>query len=531
MMHRFQPYSTTGRSKSQSSLNRALKMLFAALIALSVLATPGTAGTRAWGMPATATIAVEGIEGGAAVNAYRVIVVNYDESTLAPEDPLFSWAPEIQEWVRAHFPLYIDDAGDVTEAFDAELSDEGELVDHRPNGEAASFYSMLAAAIASGDVATDAVGHRSGPGEIENMEFGGYLILIEHGLNVYRPSAVTLAPVWDEDTKSWKAPDSESAIVKASEVPIAKTVNGTSSDTVSIGEDVGFEISASVPVYPDGALSTSYTIADTLPAGLTFLPETLEVFGIDAEGETPLSQGSHFSDSKEGDEAFRLDFDYNAIARYETIRVSYSAKANENVAIGPEANSNEALVGYSNDPFVIDSTAENTSTATVYSYGIEVLKVDTDQQPLPGAEFSLAHADDPASPFEFVQSAPGRYRLAADEEQGTTTLATDDKGVLFIEGIDRGKYLLTEVKAPDGYLRPSEPFEISVADENKDGLLEGPSQNSGFAFVQIRNTQGFALPATGGIGSTLIIGVGIVSIASAVVLRAASTKRKENPLR
>ena len=318
---------------------------------------------------------------------------------------------------------------------------------------------------------------------------------------------------------------------KSSEVPIVKTVNGLTRDTGKMGEEVLFEISASVPLYPDNARSTTYSISDTLPLGLTLTPETLRVFGTSEESETELHEGDHYSSKKEGGETFRLEFVYDAISQYEGIRIEYAAQLNGDAVVGPDANPNKAVVRYANDPFSTDSSAENTSEAAMLTYGVEILKTSEDQLPLSGAEFSLASADDPSTALEFVQESQGRYRLALPGEEGETSLETNTDGTLFLEGVDCGEYLITETKAPNGYLKPNAALPIAVSDENKDGTVDGPSQTPGFAFAQIRNTQGFTLPATGGIGIVFIVAIGIASIASAIVLRIASSKRRSNSVR
>lgn len=529
-MRRHDEYASIPLFASSSLLMRIARAVSALVLALSMSTIPAIS-PAAWAAETKAAIGIEGIEDDAEVNVYRVISVNCDEGSLAPEDPMFSWTPEIRDWVKSQFPSYIDDAGNVSDEFNDDLSDPDEPEGQRSSSAAASFYSKLAAAISSGSVHVEAAGTRLGNGTIEEMELGSYLVLVERGLRVYRPSSVSLIPAWDENSSSWATPSLASVVPKSSEAPIVKTVNGLSRDTGKMGEEVLFEISASVPLYPDDARSTAYSISDTLPLGLTLIPETLRIFGTSEGNETELHEGDHYSNKKEGGETFRLEFVYDTISQYEGIRIEYAAQLNGDAVVGPDANPNKAVVRYANDPFSIDSSAENTSEATMLSYGVEILKASEDQLPLSGAEFSLASADDPSTALEFVQESQGRYRLALPGEEGETSLETNTDGTLFLEGVDCGEYLITETKASNGYLKPNAALPIAVSDENKDGTVDGPSQTPGFVFVQIRNTQGFTLPATGGIGIALIVAIGIASIASAIVLRIASSKRRSNSVR
>lgn len=513
---------------------RAIPIAFALALAVSLALTTAPLVIRpAWAAPATGSIAIDGVEESVEITAYNIIEVNYDEGALAPDDPMFTWVPEIQSWVRQHFSTYIDEEGSVTKAFNIDISDSGELVDGRPASDASSFYGALASALSSGDVTLEAAGQRTASGTIDGLPLGGYLVLIDNGMSVYRPSAINLVPSWDEDEGAWAAPEPVSITVKASEVPIVKTVNEGESDGARIGGTVTFDITAAVPVYPDGSHATTYAISDTLPAGLTFKQETLEVFGVNDEGETSLEEGTHFSldgDAHPG-ATFCMDFDYERISSFESIHTTYEAELNGKAVVGPDGNVNTAHVGYANDPYDDSSYIENPDSAKVITYGIEVLKVGDEKTPVGGAEFSVSRSADGSDPLTFVEESAGVYHLATQSEGGSNTVAVAEDGTLKLEGLETGEYYLTETKAPDGYLRLAAPLKVTIVDENGDGALDGASKTPGYAFLQVQNTHGFTLPVTGGMGTTIILVAGIVLVGSGAVAWFAARQRGKNESR
>lgn len=475
----------------------------------------------AWAL-ASQSIEVAGVEESARIQAYKVIEVNCDDTTLAPEEPMFSWVEGLQDWVKTNYPSYIDESGNVTSAFSSQLSDAGELEGNRPAGEAAAFYDRLASDLGSNLVHIPPSGSRTGDGTIDQLDLGSYLVLIDGESRVYRPSIANLIQAWDEQTLSWTAPGTASIIVKSSEVPIDKTVNGSKVSAAQMGDTVSFDITAAVPVYPDNALARLYAIHDALPSGLSLKPETIQVFGVADDTETPLEQDADYTVATEAETAIDLNFDYDRISRYESIRVAYDATLNGNAVIGPDGNVNTASVAYANDPYDESSSTEKTSQANVISYGIEVLKVGDGERPLGGAEFSVSLAADGSQSLSFIEESSGVYRLALPDEQGAETLATAQDGTLMVKGLACGEYYFTETKAPNGYLKLAAPLKATIADEDGDGTVDGASMTPGFAFLQIQNSHAFTLPVTGGTGTALLIAVGALVAASGVAIRLAA---------
>ena len=476
------------------------------------------------------SITVSGAENGVTVYVYKLMDVNVDATAGQPQEPVYSWVDAVAGWVRTNYRNYIGAAQLGTEPADNSVK---EAFSTASAEDVAKFYDALAAAIRSGTIAnfsetksgkaTIQEGAETASCTIGDLAMGNYLVLIEGGMKVYRPSAVNLVPVWKEatgagETSEWVLFDAEVEL-KSSDLTLTKQVydgtitTGVTPDwgetaQVAIGDTVTFKLTAPVPNYPENALHDGYEISDKLPAGLTL--GNVTVNGVKNEtsststplpgGEndayvltkadstaTPGTKATRPTGGQNANVTFNLEFDYDKIKDYDKIEVTYTATVNADIkVIGQDSNTNgninTAYLDYNNKPY--ESVAEGDSatwetveaTATVYTYGVKVEKRDEKDQPLSGATFALTTDEEETIPF--VQTANGTYRKATQAEIGaassnaTTELVVsttqgNDLGKLTISGLDVGTYYLTETKAPGGYVKLSTPVEIVVNDSKK----------------------------------------------------------------
>jgi LPXTG-motif cell wall-anchored protein len=106
--------------------------------------------------------------------------------------------------------------------------------------------------------------------------------------------------------------------------------------------------------------------------------------------------------------------------------------------------------------------------------------------------------------------------LTASSEQGK-------EGVFFEGMLNPGTYYLEEITVPDGYIGPLGRFELTVSAEEApvvkgtwisgdpddvQGIVTG-NLTEGFT-VTVRNTAGYALPSTGGRGTSRIYLLGLM---------------------
>lgn len=215
------------------------------------------------------------------------------------------------------------------------------------------------------------------------------------------------------------------------------------------------------------------------------------------------------------------------------------------------------------------------SKTVVYTTGIQVIKVDKNTKNLlNGATFELAGTGVKTTltfTMKFTENAAGTFYQLADEDGTATgkytqlaptdeTLAkyvqdsgaavkyiaeldsktantsTDTKqelvmtetGILTVYGLNAGEYTLTEKTAPTGYNALAEPISIEIAGTpSLTGCtwtatvddVDVPFNAENYLPITIENSKGAVLPATGGIGTTILYVLGsILMIGAGVVL-------------
>lgn len=504
----------------------------------------------------TGTIRVIGAEPGVSVTAYRLMDVNYDfDNADQPVDPVYEWVDTLAGWVRENYSAYIGTGTDnsVQEAFSTAEADD-----------IAAFYDALAAQIRSNSITLDSVTAKADGGavDITVRTMGNYLVLVENGMNVYSPSAVNLVPVWNDEKDAWEMSTPAVVNLKSEEVSITKTAE-TADDsdiTASIGDRVNYTVTADVPGYPAATLddNKTFNIYDTLQAGLTLDADSIRVTGYvgGTEGEeTNLTDGNAgntyytltatgAADLDGADVSFSLVFNYDNLkdaddVKFDTIQVAYSAVVDKDALVfNSNADSgnlgNTAKLSYSNNPYATTGSYKDvTDVAKVYTYGIKIKKVDSDddRQLLPGAEFTVSLSEDGRDPISFVNTGDGVYRKAESETEAgvitdtTVTVGAEGsgaQGMLTLSGLDAGTYYLTETKAPDGYNKLGSPIEITITDTESNGIVNDGTDSAdgadGYVEKKVENSDGFQLPTTGGIGTILFTAGGILLMGLGVIV-------------
>lgn len=414
---------------------------------------------------------------------------------------------------------------------------------------------------------------------ISDLEYGYYLVFdateIAAGSSAVR-SAVMLTTVNKDAVVTLKAnrPEIDKTVLENDGVTYGK---GTSA---MIGDDVTFKIETLVPSHTLYK-NYQYFINDKLPKGITLNEDSIKVYLEDSDSTTPLIADTDYKLSIPGDSGanFKVDFSDrmhgdNQFEIGAKLKIVYTAHVTYEI-LAQDANTNTAMLSYSNDPTKNEPDGENSlghtsSSANVYSYQFVFTKfAETTTGTfrnvrLIGAEFQLykVGADNSKTLVHFT-TKPGtnaagasftKYIVAEEEIPGTTTatLKVHDqgdetitldhlnfgghRGDVYIFGLSEGKYELVETKAPDGYILPDndEPFVIEIIDEIGElgsvGRLSVVSSHDGpgsitntngmgekilTVWAEITNEPGSALPETGGMGTTLFTVFGILMMAGA----------------
>lgn len=359
----------------------------------------------------------------------------------------------------------------------------------------------------------------------------------------------------------------------------------------SIGDTVNYELTSKVPDM-DGYDKYYFIVHDTLSKGLTFGNDVAITVG-----EKTLAKDTDFTvtttTNSDGSTEIKIVFiNFIQYTAEQDIVIQYSATINENAIIGNVGNPNTAYLEYSNNPNKEqngvnepgngDVTGKTPEDYTItYVTGIELIKVDENDNRLTGAEFKITGtklnkvkivtetfkvAEDGTyyklKDGTYTETAPTNetiekyesttikytmkevvtWKTKTEEVSVTATVGAD--GVLRFDGLGEGTYVIEEITAPDGYnllkdeitvtITCTEPETVTAATDEAtwkytlSGAItaDEATATDGRIHITVENKSGATLPETGGTGTTVfyILG-GILMVAAAILL---VTKRRMN---
>ena len=301
-----------------------------------------------------------------------------------------------------------------------------------------------------------------------------------------------------------------------------------------IGDDIPFRLQGTVPADYDSYSTYYYAFHDKEEAGLTFDPSSVEVFVGDEETGTKITTGYTVDTNPADGCTFEIVFDdlknIPSVTAKSIITVTYKSQLNGNAVLGAQGNVNTAKLEYSNNPRGNGTGTTPWDNVIVFTYKVVVNKVDQDNNPLVGAQFTLT-------------------KKTKNGTDVVKTMTIDSSETQFtLSGLDDGEYTLTETVTPAHYNTIS-PITFTVTADHKidwdsistrDNVLTSLSgekkvgeitfnvdKKAGTLTTDVVNNIGTTLPGTGGIGTTIfyVVGGGLM-VAAAILL--ITKKRMEN---
>lgn len=188
-----------------------------------------------------------------------------------------------------------------------------------------------------------------------------------------------------------------------------------------------------------------------------------------------------------------------------------------------KGNNSYVRLKYANNPYnANDFKVQEMPRVTVYTYQMKIESADKDNEKnlLPGSEFSVL--DENGEVLHFKKSNDGEYYLTrSDDEASVVNVSVNANGHLYLKGLDEGTYNIKQTKAPEGYQISRKIYQMNLSDSNLDGELDEECK------LVFKNSKGYILPVTGGIGNKILICIGIILAVIGIIIEISILKKKK----
>lgn len=317
----------------------------------------------------------------------------------------------------------------------------------------------------------------------------------------------------------------------------------------SAGDLVPYQITVKVP--ENIAKLKTFTVTDT-PTGLKDKKDTIKIV---CNGDTLAENGDikmpgvveSISETSEG--GFTIKFTASAMQTYagQNLVITYEAellgKEENNTAV---TNRNNAKLIYTNVIETTETPDDSTKTVEdetiVYSFKLIINKIGEDSKKLEGVKFDLYKQVEENTQDSITGKTATDLGLDGTKSWlKVDTLTTDADGMITKTGLANGTYYLVETKTNEGYNLLSKPVEVvlnkefakhwqqvthtdesgNVTHHEWETLVEIKETNTTEVkqpskSITVINRKGFDLPVTGGFGTLLFSGIGVLLVVAGV---------------
>lgn len=360
----------------------------------------------------------------------------------------------------------------------------------------------------------EAADYTSQDKKFENVDKGYYLIAettVGSDKNGGEATLVILNTAKDEDL-TVKTKESTVTVEKKvkDQKPAETEATWKDGAAYNINDDVPFKLTGTLSENIGSYKTYKYEFQDELSSGLSFNEESVKVTidGTEITGGYNVTHNAGklnitFENLKAVTPTVELTKDSKVV-------VEYTAKLNDQAVIGEAGNPNKVKLVFSNNPYGDGEGETPEDKVIVFTFQLDVNKVDGKNNPLEGAGFTLYRVTD-----------QGEVKVGEEIKGGTT---------FNFKGLDEGKYIIKETTVPTGYNK-AEDLEFTVsavydeeaADPKLKKLIVDPADSitvnlsEGKLSTNFVNMAGEELPSTGGVGRTLIYVLGTIFVVFAGV--------------
>lgn len=350
-----------------------------------------------------------------------------------------------------------------------------------------------------------------------------------------------------------------------------KEITGKKDADYGIGDDVPYTLTVNVP--ENVAKLKTFTVSDEMNSDQLVYNKDAVVKGKKTDNtEKTFTENGEYTLTETtvvGKSGFTIVFDTKEIAEYAggTITITYSAKLQKDASVGEVGNVNKADLKYSKKTDITteeDPPYDIHDEAVVYTFKTGILKKgdNANGDPLKNVEFTLykkykAGTDTTyeengvtagvvfkgeQKPF-LTDAEAKKLGLNATEDPNTKwfavmNLTTGEDGKDVANGLPTGEYKLVETKTREGYNLLTGPVDANLTldctttwskkdtfdatgkliknEYSKTEVKNSDGTPYKYAEILIINRKGFNLPTTGGFGTLLFSGIGVLLVVAGV---------------
>ena len=394
---------------------------------------------------------------------------------------------------------------------------------------------------------------KNGEISVSGLSQGKYRF-IEQSFDEKNTYIIDQTPIVFEVTKEGKIKYNNGEPQKAISIPVINespdveknVIKGDESKTdtdYSIGDEVPYQITVTVP--ENITKLTTFTVSDT-PNHLKYNNDaklTCDGVAVDKGVYTIATEGEGVPVN-----GFKITFTPSQMEKYagKTIIIKYTATLQSDADQTTAGNWNDVSLVYSNKIGVDgkeDGQKEIHDSTFVYTFKVKVHKIaDGDNNKgLENVEFDLYKEDAKGNVTGNDAKALGLNPIKRwTKVNGKASLKTNGEGYVEQGGLANGDYYLVETKTAPGYNLLKAPFKVTLSIQetttwtetnsydDQGNLLkhtvtnktttfkDGDKDSNGVYTITVVNRKGFDLPTTGGFGTLLFSGIGVLLVVAGV---------------
>ena len=345
-----------------------------------------------------------------------------------------------------------------------------------------------------------------------------------------------------------------------------KEITGKKDADYGIGDDVPYTLTVNVP--ENVAKLRTFTVSDEMESSQLVVNNDIVVKGVEVgkTAETTFTNGTEYTltpTSAGGKSGFTIAFATDKIVAYAggTITITYTAKLQPDASVGAVGNVNSADLKYSKKTDITtteeDPPYDIHDEAVVYTFKTGILKKGDNNELLKNVEFTLYKKYDATkdtmnkdSTVKFMganktiltpaQAAAKKLNATVSDEPkwfAVMDLTTGEDGTTVANGLPTGEYKLVETKTHEGYNLLTGPVDANLTldytttwsdtktfdstgkltkHDYKVTEVKNGKTPYNYAEIVIINRKGFNLPTTGGFGTLLFSGIGVLLVVAGV---------------